>query len=60
MEYAKELAQYEPSERYVFRFDFDTIEKDLNLDAEADNAVSTLPLHEITYADVRNRAFAMA
>ena len=58
-DYAKQLAQYNPSERYVFRLDFEELNKALNLEAEGDNSVSLLQ-HEVVYADVRNRAFAMA
>ncbi len=58
-DYLKYVAQYDPSERYVFTNEFNKELSRLIFDAEGDNSVSLLQ-HNIVYADVRNRAFAVA
>ena len=59
IDYLKYIAEYDPSERYAFGEEFVRMIKDINLHAEGDNSFSLLQ-HNIVYADVRNRAFAMA
>lgn len=59
MEYERELAEYDPSERYVFQNDFDKLSEPVFFEFEEQPTVA-LQQHEIIYADIRNRAFAMA
>ena len=58
-EYIKFIAEYEPEERYAFGEKLVKKIQSKIFEAEGDNSVSLLQ-HEVVYADVRNRAFAMA
>jgi hypothetical protein len=58
-EYIKFIAEYEPEERYAFGEKLVKKIQGKIFEAEGDNSVSLLQ-HEVVYADIRNRAFAMA
>ena len=59
MDYEKYVAQYDPTDRYVFMDGFMEEEEPVFFEFEEQPTVA-LQQHEITYADTRNRAFAMA
>ena len=59
MDYEKYVAQYDPTDRYVFMDGFMEEEEPVFFEFEEQPTVA-LQQHEIIYADTRNRAFAMA
>lgn len=59
MDYQRYIADYDPSERYAFGEGFDMKKAPMVIENDNEQDVAILQ-HDIIYADVRNRAFAMA
>ena len=59
MDYQRYIADYDPSERYAFGEGFDMKKAPRVIENDNEQDVAILQ-HDIIYADVRNRAFAMA